>query len=118
MNSNALSQLRKRVTTAGLVTVESCGVFGITLKYVILSLMNGYGRQQITALCCYREYLEGPKVFKSKCLVFAQFCSKFNNSTSGWSATVKIFMEKYFCHIFVKNVSPVAKKPDGGVRPT
>ena len=70
------------------------------------------------ALCCYREYLEGPKVFKSKGLVFAQFWSKFKNSTSGWSPTVKIFRKKYFRRIFVENMVPVAKKPEGGVRET
>ena len=62
-----------------------------------------------TALCCYREYLRGPKVFKSKGPVFAQFCLDFENSTSGWSKTVKRFGKKYSHQIFVKNVALVGK---------
>ena len=61
---------------------------------------------------CLSTQLELSKVFKSKGLVFAQFWSKFKNSTSGWSPAVKIFREKYFCRIFVENMVPVAKKPE------
>ena len=36
------------------------------------------------------------KVFKSKGLVFAQFWSKFKNSTSGWSKTTRPLFQIYF----------------------
>ena len=36
------------------------------------------------------------KVFKSKGLVFAQFWSKFKNSTSGWSKTARALFQIYF----------------------
>ena len=42
------------------------------LDFVPKDLKGHTGPQHI-ALCCYREYLEGPKVFKSKGPVFAQF---------------------------------------------
>ena len=52
------------------------------------------------------------KVFKSKGLVFAQFWSKFKNSTSGWSKTARALFQIYFLyrigqifvHIFAKNM--------------
>ena len=67
---------------------------------------------------CATFYPEVTKVFKSKCLVFAQFWPDFKSSTSGWSKTLKRFGEKYSRQIFVKNVALVGKKPVGHVRPT
>ena len=42
------------------------------------------------------------KVFKSKGLVFAQFWSKFKNSTSGWSKTARALFQIYFYTELVK----------------
>ena len=39
------------------------------------------------------------KVFKSKGLVFAQFWSKFKNSTSGWSTTTRALFQIFFYRI-------------------
>ena len=50
------------------------------------------------------------KVLKSKCLVFGQFWSKSDNSSSSWWATVQILKEKYLHHIFAKNVASIGKK--------
>ena len=50
--------------------------------------------QQCTV--CLSTQLELSKVFKSKGLVFAQFWPDFENSTSGWSKTLKRFGKKYF----------------------
>ena len=46
--------------------------------------------------------LETSQVFKSKGLVFAQFLSKFENSSSDWLTTDQILKEKYSRHIFAK----------------
>ena len=51
--------------------------------------------------------IRGLKVLKSKGLVFAQFCSKYDNSSSDWWKTVQILEEKYSRHIFVKNVNGI-----------
>ncbi len=67
---------------------------------------------------CLSTQLELSKVFKSKGLVFAQFWPDFENSTSGWSKTLKIFGGKYSRQIFVKNVVLAGKKPVGQVRET
>ena len=40
--------------------------------------------------------IEDFQVLKSKCLVFAQFWSKSNNSFFDWCKTVNILLEKYF----------------------
>ena len=58
------------------------------------------------------------KVLKSKCLVFGQFWSKSDNSSSSWWATVQILKEKYLHHIFAKNVASIGKKPVAGVSET
>ncbi len=58
------------------------------------------------------------KVLKSKCLVFGQFWSKSDNSSSSWWATVQILKEKYLHHIFAKNVASIGKKPAAGVSET
>ena len=58
------------------------------------------------------------KIWKSKGLVFTQFCSKFWNSNSDWWRTAQNFREKYLFWIFVKNVLSEAKKPVAGVRQT
>ena len=55
------------------------------------------------------------KIFKSKGLVFAQFCSKYDNSSSDWWKTVQILEEKYLHQIFAKNVVSIGKKPVAGV---
>ena len=42
------------------------------------------------------------KIFRSKGLVFAQFWSKSENSSSDWWTTDQILKEKYSRHIFAK----------------
>ena len=42
--------------------------------------------------------IEDFQVLKSKCLVFAQFWSKSDNSFFDWCKTVNILVEKYFPH--------------------
>ena len=71
-----------------------------------------------TALCGYpivKMEIRGSKVLKSKGLVFAQFCSKYDNSSSDWWKTVQILEEKYSRHIFVQNEAVIGKKPVEGV---
>ena len=54
--------------------------------------------------------LENFQVLKSKGLVFAQFWSKSDNSSSdGWK-TGQNLKEKYSHHIFVKNLTFIGKK--------
>ena len=55
------------------------------------------------------------KIFKSKGLVFAQFWSKSENSSSDWWTTDQILKEKYSRHIFAKNGVSIGKKPERGV---
>ena len=59
--------------------------------------------------------IRGLKVLKSKGQVFAQFCSKYDNSSSDWWKTVQILEEKYSRHIFVENGISIGKKPVAGV---
>ena len=55
------------------------------------------------------------KFFNSKCLVFAQFWSKYDNSSADWWKTRQNFKEKYSHHIFVQNEAVIGKKPVPGV---
>ena len=55
------------------------------------------------------------KVLKSKCLVFAQFWSKYDNSSADWWKTGQNLKEKYSYHIFVQNEAVIGKKPVPGV---
>ena len=47
--------------------------------------------------------LENFQILKSKGLVFAQFWSKYDNSSADWSKTGQNLKEKYSHHIFVQN---------------
>ena len=47
--------------------------------------------------------LENFQILKSKGLVFAQFWSKYDNSSDDWSKTGQNLKEKYSHHIFVQN---------------
>ena len=47
--------------------------------------------------------LENFQILKSKGLVFAQFLSKYDNSSDDWSKTGQNLKEKYSHHIFVQN---------------
>ena len=70
------------------------------------------------ALCGYQWKLEVSKVFKSKCPVFAQFWSKYDNSSADWWKTGQNLKEKYSYHIFVQNEAVIVKKPVAGVGET
>ena len=72
----------------------------------------------ISALCGYQWKLEVSKVFKSKCPVFAQFWSKYDNSSADWWKTGQNLKEKYSYQIFVKNKAVIGKKPVAGVGET
>ena len=85
------------------------------LSFLILILSGGFRR--FNALCGYpivKMEIRGLKVLKSKGLVFAQFCSKYDNSSSDWWKTVQILEEKYSRHIFVHNEAVFGKKPVPG----
>ena len=64
--------------------------------------------------------IEDFQVLKSKCLVFAQFWSKSDNSFFDWCKTVNILVEKYFPHkyddkygiFFTKNLKGWTVKPE------
>ena len=53
------------------------------------------------------------KVFKRKGLVFAQFWSKFKNSTSGWSTTTRALFQIFFYRINQIFVDILAKNTKG-----
>ena len=72
----------------------------------------------ISALCGYQWKLEVSKVFKSKGLVFPQFCSKYDNSSTDWWKTGQNLKEKYSYHIFVQNEAVIVKKPVAGAGET
>ena len=59
--------------------------------------------------------LENFQVLKSKGLVFAQFWSKYDNSSADWWKTGQNLKEKYSHHIFVQNEAVICKKPVPGV---
>ena len=63
--------------------------------------------------------IEDFQVLKSKCLVFAQFWSKSNNSFFDWCKTVNILIEKYFLReydqivgIFWQNLKGWTDRPE------
>ena len=74
--------------------------------------------EKINALCDYQWKLEVSKVFKSKCPVFAQFWSKYDNSSADWWKTGQNLKEKYSYQIFVQNKAVIGKKPVAGVGET
>ena len=47
--------------------------------------------------------LENFQILKSEGLVFAQFLSKYDNSSADWWKTGQNLKEKYSHHIFVQN---------------
>ena len=70
------------------------------------------------ALCGYpivKMEIRDSKVLKSKCPVFAQFWSKYDNSSADWWKTRQNLKEKYSHHIFVQNEAVIGKKPVPGV---
>ena len=54
--------------------------------------------------------LENFQILKSKGLVFAQFWSKYDNSSADWWKTGQNLKEKYSHHIFVQNEAVICKK--------
>ena len=91
-------------------------------SFVLSSLLPGCtigDRGSDTGQCTMGQAMEmgSFKNFKSKGLVFAQFWSKSENSSSDWWTTGQILKEKYSRHIFAKKGVSIDKKPERGVRP-
>ena len=57
--------------------------------------------------------IEDFQVLKSKCLVFAQFLSKSNNSFFDWCKTANILIEKYFLRKYDQIFGIFLTKPEG-----
>ena len=88
----------------------------ITIQWGSVWFIGLFGLLHSLTIQCTMRLATQLDLLKVKAKYFLNFDPNFENSTSGWSKTLKIVGIEYSHQIFVKNVVLVGKKTVGYVR--